>query len=561
MRAVVVIAVSLITLAYVGIPMFMHPPSALTGVTAHYTGALVQPNIVDVAAGSPGYRAGLRSGDIVGCLSQRDNLILSGSGFRPGTAIRLCVTHNGVRRTVSFVPSVGPPTASIYGSDALAAVRLVGYALFLLCAAVLVLGRPGLMTWLFFWYTIVGAPSASVSLAFTVLSPAFYAITNALSASTGLAESGLLLAFTILVPDDAVPAGWRRIALWTAYGLSAVLAALGFANYVVTAFTLSPSIVEGATIGGTVLVLIAVLARLATTQREDRARFGWAAFAIGWAVVIDALRLSGASGILPQHYSSYISLFAVVTPVVLLYAVLKRHIIDIRFVVSRTLVYAIITTFVIAIIGVVDWATSAYLHEAKVAMALDAIATIGVAFALNRVHRWVERIVDVALFKKKYAAEEYLDSLGPTLLEAQREETIHGELARAPVRALDLTLGAVFRATETAFVVCASAGPDAKLPPAFDRDHELVRFLNAGRSLVRLDRIAFESRADLAIPILQGKRLTGFVLYGRHSDGTNLDPDEVETLKRFCECAAQAYISITYERYNALPQATLAATP
>jgi hypothetical protein len=276
-----------------------------------------------------------------------------------------------------------------------------------------------------------------------------------------------------------------------------------------------------------------------------------------WTVVSDMLRLNG--GVVVANLTpGIISLFAVVTPAVLLYAVLKRHVIDIRFVVSRTLVYAIITTFVVAIIGAVDWATSAYLHEVKVAMTLDAIATISIAFALNRVHRWVERVVDVALFRQKYAAEEYLNRLGPTLLDAQREETIHAELARAPVRALRLTMSAVFRLSESAFVLCGSAGSDATTPPGLERDHELVRFLNTGRTLVRLDSIAYDSRAEVAIPIFQGKRLTGFALYGPHADGTHLDPDELETLKRFCDAAAQAYISITYERYNALPQPALA---
>jgi hypothetical protein len=213
-------------------------------------------------------------------------------------------------------------------------------------------------------------------------------------------------------------------------------------------------------------------------------------------------------------------------------------------------VYAIITTFVVAIVGAVDWATSAYLHEAKVAMALDAAATIGIAFALNRVHRWVERIVDLALFRQKYAAEEYLHRLGRTLLDAHREETIHAELVRAPVKALDLTMAAIFHESESTFVVCASAGRTENLPAGFDCDHELVRFLNSGRARVRMSEISYDSPAELAIPIFQGKRLTGFALYGPHNDGTHLDPDEIDTLQSLCEAASQAYISIVYDRYS-----------
>lgn len=270
-------------------------------------------------------------------------------------------------------------------------------------------------------------------------------------------------------------------------------------------------------------------------------------------MLIDELRLVAVLGL---YVGSFVSLLGVITPIVLLYAVLKRHVLDIRFAVSRTVVYAIITTLVVAIVGAVDWATSAYLHEVKIAMALDAAATIGIAFALNRVHRWVERIVELALFRQKYAAEEYLHRLGRTLLDAHREETIHSELVRAPVKALDLTMAAMFRESESTFVICASAGRTEGLPAGFDCDHELVRILNNGRARVRISDISYDSHAELAIPIFQGKRLTGFVLYGPHTDGTHLDPDETETLQTLCEAASQAYISIVYERYRAgVPEA------
>lgn len=555
MRAVIVTTLALITLLLAGAPMFMHPPTGYFGITFRDNGALVQPNVIDVAPHSPAHEAGLRSGDSVSCISLRDGAILNGGGYTPGTPVNLCVTHDGVRRYVRLVPQTRPPATSIYGSDALAAVRLTGYALFLLCAAILVLGRPSLMTWLFFGYAIFASPNSASSFNLTFLDPTLYAFIAVLFAVMTLGQTALLLGFTILVPDDAPPTIARKRALAIAWVLLPVLAVIGILTWAQTAFTVTFHVAEWTSWSSTAIVIIALTCRLSTMKGAERARFAWAAFAIVWTVIIDVFRLVG---VLPAPTSSMVSLFAVVTPLVLLYAVFNRHVIDIRFVVSRTLVYAVITTLVIAIVGAVDWATSAYLHEVKIAMALDALATIAVAFALNRLHRWIERAVDIALFREKYAAEEYLDRLGRTLLDAQREETIHSELVRAPVRALNLTMAAVFREAESAFTVCASAGRDVNLPPAFDRDHEVVRFLNADRALVRLRDIAFESRAEIAIPIFQGKRLTGFVLYGAHSDGTQLDPDEVETLKRFCDSAAQAYISITYERYNGLPSTALA---
>ena len=557
MRALVVITVALVVFLTSGIPMFMHPPTVYTGVSWHDTGALIQPNVVDVAPGSPAYRAGLRNGDVVGCLSIRDGAVLYGSdtvAFSPGP-ITFCRNRNGKTQNVRVWPQQHPPAPSHYHSDALAALRLAEYALLLICAIILVLGRRGLMTWLFFWYAICGAPTVMSGANFVIWPEPLYDLYGLFSSTIVYSGAAFLLGFTVLVPEDGAPAGWRRYALRFAFASVPLAAAAGFIVFFQTWFSISQSIVVAVPIVQALLLAITLAARLATMERFERARFGWAAFAIAWALVVSVFLSSGR---LPFDLGVIAALSSVLTPLSLLYAVLKRHVIDIRFVMSRTLVYAIITTALIAVIGAVDWATSAFLHEARIAMALDALATICIAFALNRVHRWVERFVDLALFRQKYAAEEYLHRLGPTLLDAQREETIHNEIARAPVRALDLSMAAVFRETEAAFVMCAASGSHDEIPPAFDRDHEMVRFLNTARAMVHIHDIAFESSAEIAIPIFQGKRLTGFVLYGPHTDGSHLDPDEIETLKYLCDAAAQAYISITYERYNAAAEPALA---
>lgn len=52
------------------------------------------------------------------------------------------------------------------------------------------------------------------------------------------------------------------------------------------------------------------------------------------------------------------------------------------------------------------------------------------------------------------------------------------------------------------------------------------------------------------MPIFQGATLTAFAFYGLHRDSTKLDPDELETLQRLCESAAQAYTLIENTRYR-----------
>lgn len=554
MRAlfVAVVTVAIITLA--GFPIFMHPLTAYTGIGLHLTGALVQPNIIDVEPGSPADRAGLRSGDQVSCLSVRDYRLLFGyaigrqtDGYIPGTPLNLCVKRGDNWVPLSFVPEVRPPAPDIYGNTTFAVLRLVAYAAFILCAVVLVLGRPGRATWTFFAYAVIAAPNFAAEQNLSILDPSIFAVVWGASMITICVQFALLLQFAVLVPNDLPSPGWRTFAYRVAVGATILMTLFAVAR-MVTWWAISPGLIQALSSGIAVLVLVVLAARLVSMEREERGRFGWAAFAIGWAVAIDFLRqgtvLGGTAG-------GLLALTTVLTPITLMYAILKRHVIDISFAISRTVVYGIVTTLVIVVIGAIDWATSTYLHEARFALALDALVTIGIAFALNKVHRQVEAVVDFLLFRKKYEAELFLRRLGRTLMSATHEETVDRALVRDPYQRLHLTMAALFRKTDSRFVLTAAADSE-NAAAAFDCDHDLVRFLSVEKARMNLTDLTENpfGRACVAVPIHQGPEMTGFAVYGIHRDGTALDPDELDTLDHLCDAAAQAYTYIEVSRYR-----------
>ena len=63
------------------------------------------------------------------------------------------------------------------------------------------------------------------------------------------------------------------------------------------------------------------------------------------------------------------------------------------------------------------------------------------------------------------------------------------------------------------------------------------------------------------MPIFQGATLTAFAFYGLHRDSTKLDPDELETLQRLCEWAAQVYAYREYALSGATPRRARVAPP
>lgn len=555
LRALIAIGLSAFWLALCVPPMFMSPPRAVTGIHAIDDGSVFVPNRVRVDPGSPAYRAGLRTGDVLGCLSIRDHnvlLSLGPQGYAAGSPITTCVRRHNKIQSVAFVARTGSTVPEVYGSKPLAALRVGVVLVFLLTGIALVMLKPGLSTWLFFAYALGNAPSFAVQQNATAYGTWQYGLAFGVTNwSTAVAVVFLLL-FAVVVPDDAIPRGWRR----AAFAVTSILAIADIVFVLIaeldTRYTLSFNASYAPDEILTVLTVIVVVARIFTMERSERARFGWAAFGIMFGVVVNDLRntLSGGSF---QMLSTAAADLTVVMPICLLYAILKRHVIDVRFAMSRTVVYAVLTTIVIGVVGAVDWLTSAYLREARVAMALDALATIGIAFALNRVHRWMENTVDFLLFRRKYQAELFLRRLGRTLLSASQEETIDRALVRDTYERLDLTFAALFRNTGTNFVLSFASSPEIGLASSgFEYDHDLVRFLATERTRLSLGDLTHHAfgQSSTALPIFEGRELTGFAVYGVHHDGTNLDPDEIETLERLCEAAAQAYTYIEVSRYR-----------
>ncbi|HEY9180489.1 MAG TPA: hypothetical protein VIO32_07195, partial [Candidatus Baltobacteraceae bacterium] len=501
------------------------------------------------------YDAGLRTGDRVGCLSLRDGHLLFDHnaagmrfGYSPGTALNLCVQRGNSWRPVSLFPRTRPPAPNIYFNDTIAALRIAGYIAFLLCAVFLVLGRPGRATWTFFAYAAIAAPTYASEQNFSVFGPTLFALIYAGGLIANTMQFGLLMQFAVLVPNDWPPRGWRTMTYYVSIALTLLLFVFGIGR-ATSGWIMSGELSRIVASGMSAIVVITILARLGAMEREERGRFGWAAFAIAWAVILDNLRQSTT---LPGNVGSMLALLLVLTPITLMYAILKRHVIDISFAISRTVVYATVMTVLVVAIGAVDWATSTYLHEAKVAMALDALVTIGIAFSLNRLHRRIERSVDFLLFRAKYNAETFLNRLGRTLISSTHEETVDRALVRDPHRRLHLSMAALFRKTGANFMLSSTSGYDAANAAAFEPDHDLVRFLDTEKATLKLGDLTENpfGQACVAIPIHQGPELTGFAVYGIHRDGTALDPDELETLEHLCESAARAYTYIEVSRYR-----------
>lgn len=424
------------------------------------------------------------------------------------------------------------------------------------------------MTWLLFAYCLCTVPSAALSDALTAAPPATFTAVQTVSTLSVLLGTPFLLLFTLLVPNPGLPRGWRRWAFWIVCVVSGAFGARKAYQMTQTGIVflnLADPLSRGFSIAMLWVVIVVVLARLIAMPSQERARFGWVAFGIVVGVMANYLRNVPSTA----YYTNVAGMVTVVMPLTLMYAILRRHVIDVRFAISRTVVFGAITTLVVGIIAVVDWATSVYLSQHRIALAIDALVTIGLGIALHRTYGAIENAVDFLVYRRKHDAETYLRRLARTLLRAEREETIDRALVAGPYERLQLDMAALFRDTGEAYTEAAEAGWDRAAGVSFGRDHDLVRFLVTERSRLDISDLREHVRAEfresgavpvLAVPILEGDALYGFAIYGLHRDGTKLDPDEGEVLETLCQTAAQAYVRIEVLRLRALVTPIGAAT-
>jgi hypothetical protein len=554
-RAVLVVALSALFLAIAAPTIFARFPTAYTGAHAKNT------TITTVDVDSPAWRAGLRPGDSIGCIDTRDYVILSTPfhqelGAYEPDPIRLCITTVVPVRHIEFLATPGPQSTPFYANTTLEVLRLFSYVVFLFVGCALVILRPSVMTWLLFGYCLSVAPVGAAYVALTVWPPQAYDAMMAVLSPTSALSAAFLFLFALLVPEERIPRDWRGWLFWAA-AIGTIALIVGNAIYRMSVFgfltPLNPThrLLSNAMTFG---VIVVIGARLLKMDSAARARFWWVAVAIVIGIVTNEVR-QGTESFTPAIFG----MLTVIMPLTLVYAIVRRHVIDIRFVISKAVVYGVLMTAIFGLIAAADWAATRFLAELRVALALDAVIAIGLGIMMHRLTPILEGWVDSVIYRKKHSAEIYLRRLARTLPRAEREETIDRALVVDPYDELDLTMAALLRRHGNTFTIALSAGLEGAAL-ALDRDDDVVRFLVTERSCVHLDGLNDRVAATfaglgsptVAIPIFNGDELFGFVLYGVHRDGTRLDPEEASLLETLAESAGQAYVRVENSRLRAL---------
>jgi hypothetical protein len=214
---------------------------------------------------------------------------------------------------------------------------------------------------------------------------------------------------------------------------------------------------------------------------------------------------------------------------VLTYAAVSRRLIDIGFVLNRTVVFAILSTIVIGAFVLAEWAASAWFVGATHTTSADIgiVVALVLGLSLRYIHRYVERFVDRVFFWKRHADEAalrrfahesaYITDPSVLLDRTVREVMDHTGAERAMVLVRD----------GSASYVSAADGERTTIS---ENDPALVA-LRAWHKAVDLHSIPdSQLRGEYAFPMVSRGELVGALVCGAKHDNEVYAPDESDAL-------------------------------
>ncbi|HLI95793.1 MAG TPA: hypothetical protein VKT72_06870 [Candidatus Baltobacteraceae bacterium] len=235
---------------------------------------------------------------------------------------------------------------------------------YLLIAAALVLLRPAPATWAFYVFSYGFCLFAATpnTWPFSVALPLQIFVTIATSLSPAAFTS-----FTMRFPD-ALPSRPMRafergfLFAWTPILTAwSLFAALGFELGGITVPNAAVTAVDIAVDAVFACGIAILLARYATAAVETRNRLRWVVvgFAIAYIPFLVLTFGSGGDGSIVPFTPVVINLcqaWEVIAPIALAYTVLKHRLFDVRFVLSRALMYAVLMSLTVGALALVDGA-------------------------------------------------------------------------------------------------------------------------------------------------------------------------------------------------------------
>lgn len=515
-------------------------PFATFGFSADRTGAVTS---ADLNASARGLHTGDRLD--VARMSPEERLRVGYfSGAPDGSVIQLPLRDG---RTVTLTAHVFRRSFADNASDIVSVLALAAY---IILAGLLVLMRPTPATWAFYGFSAFFCSSGT--LAASYLPPAFlfwmWGLFFLESAVAPIAFAAFALRFPDRVPDGI----WKQTERMLLFCAAPALVAMVFGTYAAFIATGNPGPAALSIAARVLTVLIyafgvvVLIERYATADESSRSRLQWvvAALAVAFLPMIVLNLIESELAIFPPvTVINLAQAWQLLAPTALAYTILRHRLFDIRLVVSRALVYGLLTSFTVGALALVDWAFGRWLAESRFALVVELGLAVIIGVLLTTLHKRVEAFLNGVIFRAQTLALKALHRFAlETDLIAEPQHLL-GQTYEALRTRLESEFAGIYTVAGSSYALDTPACES--LPQQFSGSDFAVLRLRRWHEAFECDEPDHPLRGSLLLPMTARGQLVGFIVCGPKRDHTHYLPEEVETLELLAHRAGTAYVLLT----------------
>ena len=262
----------------------------------------------------------------------------------------------------------------------------------------------------------------------------------------------------------------------------------------------------------------------------ERLRVRW----VFWAYMLSRfgvlLNLFNRISLHPVHLSGIEFFTVMIFPIGCAYAILRHHIIDVNFVLNRTLVYTILTTLAVGIFIIVENVLNAIAVNRGVGLAVELTLALSLGLSFNALHKRTENAIERTLFRRKHQAAVALQRLSEEAAYTESAGALLDRITTEIPQATGARSAAVYERIDGGYKLAAGGGND--MPQTVNTDDLAFVRLRKGLSQVDLTDVPSALGTDgFAFAFAVRGQLVGALVCSRRLNGESYAPDEVAMLR------------------------------
>jgi hypothetical protein len=297
-----------------------------------------------------------------------------------------------------------------------------------------------------------------------------------------------------------------------------------------TLVSISP-VVSNALFTASQFVIIAFFAlSYARTSGLAKQRVRW----VFWAFMLSRVGvvLNLANRLLPHplQLSGFEWATVMIFPLGCTYAILRHRIIDVNFVLNRTLVLTILTTFIVGIFILLEDLLSAVAASHGTGLIVETIVALVIGFSFNAMHKRLEATVARFIFRAKYEAANVLRRLAQEAPFMESADALLSRTSQEVRTASGAASTMIYERSGDSYRMTAHSGADPGPESVSVDDLAFVRMRTLRTPVDLADVDSTLGKDGIAFPLSIRGTLSGALVCRRRPNGEAYAPDEIALL-------------------------------